>query len=237
MVAAEIAPPFHAAMELAWDSFRAGSLGIGAVITLDGSTVVTGRNRLMETDPGDDVLAGTSVAHAEMNALAKLRWREHRGAELHLWTTLEPCLQCLGAIRLSEVTHVHVLAPDPIFRGIEEVRHLSPFLSARWPALEHREVDEWAVLALLFQTHVGVFWGASAPGWNEHLPQLAALASSLVSSSELLELAEAPVGVAAVAGQLWSRLGEALPEVAELAAVGSAASPGDAAGGPLGSVP
>ena len=66
--------PMHRAVELAWESFRAGSLGIGAVITLDGEITATGRNRLAERDPGDDVLAGSSLAHAEMNALAKLRW-------------------------------------------------------------------------------------------------------------------------------------------------------------------
>lgn len=102
--------PMASAVQLAWESFCAGSLGIGAVIMLGDDVVATGRNRLNEHHAGDDVLAGTSLAHAEMNALAKLRWRQHRGAELHLWTTLEPCLQCLGAIRLSEVTHVHVLA-------------------------------------------------------------------------------------------------------------------------------
>ncbi|HMK10115.1 MAG TPA: hypothetical protein VK461_00890, partial [Acidimicrobiales bacterium] len=67
-------PPMHRAVELAWESFCAGSLGIGAVITLDGEIAATGRNRLAESDPGADVLAGTSLAHAEMNALAKLRW-------------------------------------------------------------------------------------------------------------------------------------------------------------------
>jgi len=211
------APMLHA-MELAWQSFRAGSLGIGAVVTRGDAVVSSGRNRLMESDAGDDVLAGTSVAHAEMNALAKLRWREYRGDELHLWTTLEPCLQCLGAIRLSEVTHVHVLSPDPIFRGIEEVRHLSSFLSSRWPVIEHRPVDEWAVLGLLFQTHVGVFWGASAPGWNERLPRLAGLATELVAAGELVDLAASPADVAAVAEQLWERLSTVVPEVAALAA-------------------
>jgi tRNA(Arg) A34 adenosine deaminase TadA len=217
MFASVLPDPMLRAMELAWASFRAGSLGIGAVVTLDDSVVATGRNRLNEHDTGDDVLAGTSLAHAEMNALAKLKWRQHRGAELHLWTTLEPCLQCLGAIRLSEVTHVHVLAPDPIFRRIEEVQHLSPFLASRWPAIEHRDVDEWAALALLFQTHVGVFWGSPAPGWNETLPSMAALAAELVASGELLQLAADEPSVARTADHLWDRLGAVLPEVATLA--------------------
>lgn len=217
MPATSLPRPMAQAMQLGWDSFRAGSLGIGAVVTLGEQVVATGRNRLNEHDAGDDVLAGTSLAHAEMNALAKLRWHQHRGAELHLWTTLEPCLQCLGAIRLSEVTHVHVLAPDPIFRRIEEVQHLSAFLSSRWPSIEHRPVDEWAAFALLLQTHVGVFWGAPAPGWSEALPATAALAAELVASGELLELAAEAGPVEPVAAQLWDRLGLVLPEVAALA--------------------
>jgi len=31
------------ALDLAWESFRAGSLGVGAVVTRDGEIVATGR--------------------------------------------------------------------------------------------------------------------------------------------------------------------------------------------------
>ena len=75
--------PMRLAFELAWQSVCAGSLGIGAVVTrADLSIVTTGRNRLFETDPGDDHLAGTSLAHAELNALAKLRWGGHQNEHL-----------------------------------------------------------------------------------------------------------------------------------------------------------
>jgi len=53
----------HTALDLAWRSFGAGSFGIGAVVTdADGVVVATGRNRILEEDAGDDVLAGTSAA-------------------------------------------------------------------------------------------------------------------------------------------------------------------------------
>ncbi len=165
----------HRAVELAWESFRAGSLGIGAVITLDGEITATGRNRLAEHDPGDDVLAGSSLAHAEMNALAKLRWGASPSG-LQLWTTLQPCLQCLGAIRLSPVRHVHALAPDPLFRGVERGRELNEFIGRDWPTFIELEVDEWSVFSLLLQTHVTTFWGVNVPGWNEALPSIKALA-------------------------------------------------------------
>lgn len=212
----ELELPMHRAMELAWESFCAGSLGIGAVITKDGSILATGRNRLGESDPGDDLLAGTSVAHAEMNALAKLRWGAHpEGVEI--WTTLQPCLQCLGAIRLSVVTEVHVLAPDPLFAGVEAARHLNDFIASRWPTYVHCHVDEWAAMSLLLQTHVATFWGVAVPGWNAALPTIAALAAELVGTGELLRSVEAGARLLDVAAQLWPRLGECVSDVAAIA--------------------
>src|SRR5262245_898530 len=111
------AAPMQRALELAWESFGAGSIGVGAVVTHEDAVVATGRNRVAETDPGDDALSGSSLAHAEMNALAKLRWGPRRTDGPELWTTLQPCLQCTAAIRLSQVRTVDVLAPDPVFRS------------------------------------------------------------------------------------------------------------------------
>ena len=208
----------HRAVELAWESFRAGSLGIGAVITLDGEITATGRNRLAEHDPGDDVLAGSSLAHAEMNALAKLRWGASP-AGLQLWTTLQPCLQCLGAIRLSPVRHVHALAPDPLFRGVERARELNEFIGRDWPTFIELEVDEWSAFSLLLQTHFFTFWGVTLPGWNEALPSVRALAGDLVESGQLLELAAKGATVDEVVSQLGARLAGCVPDVAALAAI------------------
>jgi tRNA(Arg) A34 adenosine deaminase TadA len=212
-------PPMLRAMELAWESFRAGSLGIGATITNGDSMLSTGRNRLFETDPGDDVLAGTSLAHAEMNALAKLPWAVHRGEPLHLWTTLQPCLQCLGAIRLANVPMVTSMAPDPFFRGVERASELNEFIASKWPTIVQRPVDEWAALALLLQSHVTTFWKTIPPGWNEALPTIGSLAADLVASGELLAMADAAAGasVADVAAALWSRLSICVPAGAALA--------------------
>jgi len=216
MGATQLEFPMHRAMELAWESFCAGSLGIGAVITKNDEILATGRNRLAESDAGDDLLAGTSLAHAEVNALAKLRWGTHTDG-VEIWTTLQPCLQCLGAIRLSVVTEVHVLAPDPLFAGVEAARHLNEFIASRWPTYVHSEVNEWAVLSLLLQTHVATFWGVAVPGWNEALPSIVALATELVDTGELLGSVEAGAGLLDLAEHLWPRLGPCVPDVATIA--------------------
>jgi tRNA(Arg) A34 adenosine deaminase TadA len=205
------------ALQLAWESFAAGSFGIGAVVALpDGTEVATGRNRILERDPGDDVLAGSSLAHAEMNALAKLPYRRHHGDELQLFTTLQPCLQCLGAIRLSPVRLVYVLAPDPLFRGVERIADVNPFVASNWPSIVELEVDEQAVLSLLFPTHLGEFWGLAHPWWPVELPVLTELARQLVASGELVDLAASVRDVSEVLAVLHDRLAECVDEVRHL---------------------
>ena len=151
---ARLPTPMQRAVDLAFEAADAGSLGIGAVVADGDRVVATGRNRLHETDAGEDSIAGTSVAHAEVNALAKLRFRAHEDDDLALHTTLQPCLQCLGAIRLSPVRSVTVLAPDPLWIGVEKIRDVTPFIAARWSQIQTLPSTEWSVLALLAPTRL-----------------------------------------------------------------------------------
>lgn len=214
-------PPMRQALELAWESTCAGSFGIGAVaVRPDGAIVATGRNRILEADPGEDVIANSSVAHAEMNVLAKLPYRRHEGAGVELHTTLQPCIQCLGAIRLSSIERVHVLAPDPLWRGIERIVDHNAFLARNWPKIDELPVTEWAVFALLLPTHLAVFWGSAAPGWHAAVPVVAALASELVASGELITAAADGATLDEITDRLWPRLTACCDEVAVLRTLG-----------------
>lgn len=209
----------QAAMTLAWESVCAGSFGIGAVVTtIDGEVVATGRNRILESDAGEDLIAGSSLAHAEMNALSKLPYRKHRGAELVLHTTLEPCLQCLGAIRMSDVGQVRVLAPDPLFRDLARLADISEFLRRNWPVVVQRPADEWTAFSLLLPTHLGVFWGQLDPLWSGSVPKLSVLAEDLVAEGLLVEAASDRADVVEVVADLWPRLGDCVPDLERLIA-------------------
>jgi tRNA(Arg) A34 adenosine deaminase TadA len=211
--------PVARALDLAWESIVAGSLGIGAVaVHADGTEIATGRNRLIEVDAGSDHLAGSSLAHAELNVLAKLRYRGHEDDDIELVTTLQPCLQCLGAIRLSPVRRVTVLAPDPLWVGVERMRDLTPFVARNWPAIEQVPVSEWSVLALLFPTHQFLFWGTELDTWADRLPRLTELARRLVGDGRLVGLVEQQTGLLDVASELWPGLSDCVVEVSTLAA-------------------
>jgi tRNA(adenine34) deaminase len=128
----DLGAPWRLAVDQAWESHVAGSLGIGAVITdRSGAVVSAGRNRSTESTGPSGHLYGTRLAHAEMDALAGLP--TDQPPDLTLWTTLEPCLLCAGGIVLCNIAVVQFAASDPLWSGTERVDGLNDFLSSRWP--------------------------------------------------------------------------------------------------------
>ncbi len=84
---------------------EAGQLPIGAVVVLDGEVVSRGRNRYLER--------GSQLAHAELEALtagSDAVWSRHE--ECTLYSTVEPCLMCLGAAVMADVPHIVFAAHD-----------------------------------------------------------------------------------------------------------------------------
>jgi len=91
--------------------------------TLDGEIVYAARNRVKDGDGPPGEIFGSTLAHAEMNVLARLPFRRHR--DLVLTTTLQPCLQCAGAIRLGPITTVRFAGPDRYWDGCHDFGKLS----------------------------------------------------------------------------------------------------------------
>jgi tRNA(adenine34) deaminase len=96
------------AVRLAQEADRRGNLPIAAVITLDGKVVARGMNSIWR--PTYDL-----TRHAEMEVLrnvpSHLWWRSR---EMTLYTTLEPCLMCAGAILLHHLGHLVFGSADPV---------------------------------------------------------------------------------------------------------------------------
>jgi len=117
---------WHRALELAWQSFLAGTTPVGAVVADPaGRVVAEGRGRRYEQDDGTrGHLAYCHIAHAEINALAQLPPSRHYEDHI-LLTTLEPCCMCLGAAVQSTVTRLHFAGRDP-YAGASELRIETP---------------------------------------------------------------------------------------------------------------
>jgi tRNA(adenine34) deaminase len=88
------------AFHLALEAERLGNLPIGAVITLKDRVIAEAGNALLvpHYHPG---------RHAEMEALGRVSanlWPE--GREMTCYTTLEPCVMCMGALLLHGIGRV-----------------------------------------------------------------------------------------------------------------------------------
>ena len=95
------------AIELAGDAERRGNLPVGAVIVLGGEVVAIGKSRIWKPTTA-------LTRHAEMEALRAAPaqvW--DRSREVTLYTTLEPCLMCAGAILLHHIGRLVFGSRDP----------------------------------------------------------------------------------------------------------------------------
>jgi tRNA(Arg) A34 adenosine deaminase TadA len=179
--------PWQEAFELAWESWCAGSLGIGAVVVdPDGDTLARGRNRVFEDTAPPGQLAGNRIAHAELNALAQL---DHGSLEHHrLYTTLEPCLGCTGAIRLSRVGSVSYAAGDPLWSGVNALLAANVEVLRRWHLFDGPRTDALSVLGFLLPLVRTLERHPTSSGvdvWRQHVPARVRLAEELVASGRL----------------------------------------------------
>lgn len=78
---------------------RAGELPIGSVVVIDGEIISRGQASHQRTK--------NQLSHAELNALlsgGEKLWSDYRRAIL--FTTVEPCPMCLGAVVMADIPHI-----------------------------------------------------------------------------------------------------------------------------------
>ena len=115
------------ALALAREAEAAGEVPVGAVIVMDGEVIGRGRNSPIErSDP---------TAHAEILALreAGAAAGNYRLEGAILYTTLEPCVMCAGALVAARVSRLVFGARDLRFGGVR-----SKFQLADTDVLNHR---------------------------------------------------------------------------------------------------
>jgi tRNA(Arg) A34 adenosine deaminase TadA len=109
------------AIELALRAEAKGNLPVGAVIVLDNTVIAEGESMIFEPifHPG---------RHAEVQALGQVApemWKRRR--EMTCYTTLEPCVMCLGTLLLHGVGRVVFGANDPLGGAGSMLAHLPPY--------------------------------------------------------------------------------------------------------------
>ena len=199
--------PWQEAFRQAWEALRSGNIAVGACASIpDGQIVHSARNRINDGEGPPGEIFGSGLAHAEMNVLARLPFRHPR--ELVLSTTLQPCLQCAGAIRLGPVAVVRFAGPDRFWDGCHEFGKLSAREARKaQPARTGPRPDELGTFATL----ISRFGPTLTPTFEQALRTLGEgpmtdLVHELEDGGEVKRLAAMEVNEAL--GYLWPQLQE-----------------------------
>lgn len=127
----KLSAPWQAALEMAWEAYCAGTIPIGAVVAdANGNIVSRGRNRIMEKSAPKGQVFNNELAHAEINALLSLELSYEECKLSALYTTMEPCPLCMGALYMSDVKTVYFAARDP-WAGSTNLLGTTPYLSRK----------------------------------------------------------------------------------------------------------
>ena len=96
------------ALEQAKLSANDGNFPVGAVLVIDGKKIDSARNLLSTNSDW--------ISHAEMNLIIKysslIKQSYNNGSSCTIYTTLEPCLMCLGACSLNRISRIAYACKD-----------------------------------------------------------------------------------------------------------------------------
>ena len=125
------------ALEEAKKGYRFGEVPIGALVVKNGRVISRAFNRKeFLQDP---------TAHAEIVAIreASRKLNSWRLNGCTLYSTVEPCVMCCGAIIQSRISRVVYAVPDPKFGGVESLYSiLSDRRSNHRPEVRRLELPE-----------------------------------------------------------------------------------------------
>jgi tRNA(adenine34) deaminase len=158
------------AMQSAREALNMGDVPIGACIVIEGNLKGISRN-MQFTNSG-------WFSHAENTLIQKLA-SEIKDARLNqksveLYTTLEPCLMCLGAAAHNRITRIVYACPDPS-GGSTHIQPPSEWYARKWPAIERGPYAEESCNLMLEVMRKDPNY------WDESLPVFEKLAVTLRS--------------------------------------------------------
>ena len=143
--------PWQRAFELAWVSFKKGSIPIGCVIVNEHNEIVCeGRNQIYDQN-SQHPLALTIMAHAEMTALSQLKVDDHPEVRKYtLYTTMEPCPMCFSTSVMVNIRNIVYAAHDQ-FAGATVLNSSMDYIKEKNMLITFAG-DELEVFQLVLQT-------------------------------------------------------------------------------------
>lgn len=129
---------FKAAVNMAREIYKTGDYPVGAVLAIDKKIIAAGGNRFNLNKRGQR----SFVNHAENILIIKngrlLSDAYKQGKTISLYSTLEPCIQCLGASVTNHINRILFIERDPN-GGACNLSHdnIGLWYKEVWPEIKH----------------------------------------------------------------------------------------------------
>lgn len=200
--------PWQVCLEQSWEAFSHGSIPIGAaIVNPQGEVVAAGRNRTRETSALQGQISNSQIAHAEINALAH---HAQGGLGYAIYSALEPCPMCAGAIYMSGIRNIYFAARDG-FAGGTDIYGLTPYLTMKpmsiFGPVPELEEAICALQVVFFMNEGHRKLDHLLNEWNRLTPRSVELAKTFVENGELVQAVSECWPARRVMELLWTRLG------------------------------
>lgn len=122
-------------------AYKQNEVPVGVILVVDNKILASEYNKIRTFyDP---------TAHAEILAIrtASKKLQTERLINVDMYTTLEPCCMCAGAIILARIKNVYCLAPETRSIGLQELLEQKKF--NHYPKFTLLSLDECDSLSLL----------------------------------------------------------------------------------------
>jgi tRNA(Arg) A34 adenosine deaminase TadA len=197
--------PWRVCFELAWEAYGAGTIPVGAaLVDGEGAIVAAGRNRVYEGEAPAPQIARSLLAHAEVNTLIGLD-PERRYEDHVLYSSLEPCVLCVGATVMATVGRVRFAGADPYGAG-----HVGPNPHVERVPLQFEGPRDDG-FGMLFSALLPAFYlrrnpdGAVVATYAERMPEMLAVARRLLDAG-VPELAAQGGAIEEALPRIWAAL-------------------------------
>lgn len=121
------------ALQEAKRGYLKGDYPVGAVLVAENTIIAKGNNSLESGSKG--------INHAETNILMKysktITLKKKNKEPVTLYTTLEPCLMCLGIAVLHDVSRIVYAAQDPDGGAVNLIKtNKKGYYKRKWPQID-----------------------------------------------------------------------------------------------------
>lgn len=156
------------AIEVANEAYRSGNYPVGAVLAINSKIIDTAGNEITSKK--------SFVNHAENTLIIRngsvLYDAYNQGLKIALYSTLEPCIQCLGASVTNHINHIYYIQKDPN-GGACALKHdnIGLWYRKAWPEIHHFPFTDQPKQLMLTYFHEEIARGNSS-GWPQKMISL-----------------------------------------------------------------